>query len=185
MQRVSFVVHIGPRAAHASVGTVLGKPTYAELQDLVNAQRAQLAQLDAAKACPPWAAADPTGYGAWAASLFDATAKLTAELDSAQGGINIVPVGARALVPVIAPIGMRTAWERVLDAAKPFHTIRAAFDKAGYCPWPSAPPLPQPTATDIDLNVFNWAGKALSFTTGLGNVALVVGAYLVLKELKW
>lgn len=161
-------------------GTVLGLPTFAELADLVAVQRFNLAQLDSVKACPAWALKDPSGYGSWAAAVFDATAAMNHVLTLADAEIALIPEGLRSVTPVaVASVFTKSTWDQVLDAARPFHALVATFGQKSGCPWPSGSP-PQPTAPDFDLKAYQWTGKALSFTGGVGVMLLVLAAAYML-----
>lgn len=168
-------------------GTVLGLPTYAELADLVAVQRFNLAQLDSVKACAPWAAKDPSGYGSWAAAVFDATAAMNSVLTGAQAQIDLIPEGLRAVTPVAAggTLFSKNMWDQVLDAAQPFHALVATFAQKSGCPWPSGSP-PQPTAPDFDLKAYQWTGHALQavqFGGSMGLILLVLaGVYMLGKR---
>jgi hypothetical protein len=165
---------------HRRVGTVLGLPTYAELADLVAVQRFNLAQLDTAKSeCAAWAAKDPTGYGAWAASVFDATEAMNTVLTSAQAQIDLVPEGLRTVTPIVHPLGTDSAWDQVLAAAQPFHALVSTFAQKSGCTWPAGSP-PQPTAPDFDLKVYQWTGKALSAISFGGSTLLILGLAFLL-----
>jgi hypothetical protein len=169
-----------PRRIH---GTVLGLPTFGELADLVAVQRFNLAQLDSVRSCPAWAAKDPVGYGAWAASVYDATAAMNAVLTLAQGEMDLVPAGLRNVTPVaVASPFTKSIWDQVLDAAQPFHALVATFVKESGCAWPSGSP-PQPTAPDFDLKVYQWTGKALQAVQFGGSVGLILlalaAAYMI------
>ena len=161
-------------------GTVLGLPTFAELADLVAVQRFNLAQLDSVKACPAWAAKDPSGYGSWAAAVYDATAAMNHVLELASAEIDLVPEGLRAVTPVtVASLFTQSVWDQVLDAAKPFHALVATFAQKSGCPWPSGSP-PQPTAPDFDLKAYQWTGKALQSIEFGGTMGLLLIAALFL-----
>jgi hypothetical protein len=165
------------------VGTVLGLPTYAELADLVTVQHFNLAQLDAAKSgCASWASKDPGGYGAWAASVYDATDAMNKVLADAQAQIDLIPEGLRAVTPILHPLGTPNAWDQVLAAAKPFHELVSTFAQKSGCPWPAGSP-PQPTAPDFDLKAYQWTGKALSAIAFGGSTLLILGlAFLLLSN---
>lgn len=164
------------------VGTVLGQPTYAELADLIAVQRWQLAALDAVKACPAWAAKDPQGYGAWAASVFDASAAMTTVLDAADAQLALVPDVIRSVTPVEAGAWFQpNMWNQVLTAAQPFHALVATFGQKSGCTWTPGPP-PQPTASDFDLSVYQWTGKALNAATFGGSTLLIALAVLLLAQ---
>ncbi len=169
--------------ARRRVGTVLGLPTFAELADLVAVQRFNLAQLDSVKACPAWAEKDPSGYGSWAAAVYDASATMNHVLSLADGEIALVPEGLRAVTPVaVASVFTKSVWDQVLDAAKPFHALVATFAQKSGCPWPEGTP-PQPTATDFDLKAYQWTGKALQavqFGGSMGLILIVLAAAYML-----
>jgi hypothetical protein len=161
------------------VGTVLGLPTYAELADLVAVQHWELGQLDTARAsCASWASKDPQGYGAWSASVFDATAAMNSTLADAQAQIDLVPEGLRAVTPVASPLFTKNAWDQVLAAAQPFHALVATFQQKSGCPWPAGTP-PQPTAPDFDLKAYQWTGKALQAFQFGGAGLLILGLVLL------
>jgi len=165
------------------VGTVLGLPTYGELADLVAVQHFNLAQLDQAKSgCASWAEKDPLGYGAWAASVFDATAAMNKVLADAEAQIDLVPEGLRSVTPVAAPLGVKNAWDQVLAAAEPFHALVTTYAQKSGCPWPAGAP-PQPTSPDFDLKAYQWTGKALSAIQFGGSALLILGlAFLLLSN---
>ena len=144
-----------PDAGTHDTGTILGAWSVAELEDLIAAQRYQLGELDAAKPCPAWAAADPQGYGAWAADVYDASQVMRMAIDNAQQVVDMTPEALRDVMPALA------AWDHLIDAAKPFHDLAARFDKAGFCKWPDMGGMPQPKAKDLDLRAFNWTGDAM------------------------
>lgn len=155
------------------VGTTLGAPTWAEVADLVAAQSYNLSQLDLNKACAAWAAADPQGYGAWAASVSDATGAMNAALDRAK---------LMAQLNSGAPF---VQWQAILDAAKPLDDLVRRFMKAGYCKWQTTGTMPQPTAPDFDLKAYVWTGKALDLTSStFRQFALLAVALLVLREVR-
>jgi hypothetical protein len=162
------------------VGTVLGQPTYAELADLCAVQRFNLAQIAEAKsACATWAAKDPTGYGAWAASVYDASAALSSVLTDAEAEVNIVPEGLRSVTPVLSPLGTDNNWKRVLAAAQPFHALVTTYAQKSGCAWPAGIP-PQPTAPDFDLKVYQWTGKVLDSIQFGGSALLILGLAFLL-----
>jgi hypothetical protein len=159
---------------------VLGIPTYEELSDLVAVQRFNLAQLDSVKACPAWASKDPTGYGAWAGQVADATTKMTSVLDAADATLAAVPSALHALP--INSMGTTSPWDDILAAAVPFHGLVATFMAQSGCPWPPGSP-PQPTAPDFDLKVYQWTGKALSAVSFGGSLGLILlGAFLLFGQ---
>lgn len=135
-----------------TVGTFLGDPTVAELEDLIAAERAQLEALDKARGCPAWAAADPAGYGKWAADVFDASAKMREWIDRAESiGMLGVPDWAKSTTPA------GIYWGKILDAAKPFVDLVRRYNAAGFCEWPHVA-VPQPRASsDADMHALLWA----------------------------
>ena len=150
-----FGRQIFPDAAHRhTTGSIAGHATVAELADLVADQRFQLAALDKVKPCAAWAAADPAGYGAWAASLFDASAAMTRRLEQADTIITITPDAVASVTPA------QDMWDAILEAAKPFHGIMQTLGKAGYCTLDLSG-RPAPKASDPDLKAYNWSGDAL------------------------
>lgn len=159
---------------------MFGLPTYGELADLVAVQRFNLGQLDTAKSqCATWAAKDPIGYGAWAASVFDATAAMTAELANASAQIDLVPEGLRSVTPVASPLGTSNAWDKVLAAAAPFHGLVATYAKDSGCTWPPGSP-PQPTSPDFDLKAYQWSDKVLkSLEFGGSGLLILALAFLL------
>lgn len=159
------------------MGTVLGIPTYEELADLVAVQRFNLSQLDGVKACPAWAAKDPTGYGAWASAVYDATTKMTSVLDAADATLAAVPDALHSLP--INSMGTTSPWDDILAAAQPFHALVSTFVAESGCSWPKGSP-PQPTAPDFDLKVYQWTGKALAAVSFGGSLGLILlGAFLL------
>jgi hypothetical protein len=139
--------------ATENVGTVMGEHSIAELADLVKAQRFQLDQLDKARGCSGWAAADPKGYGAWAADVYDATAKMNDALKLADMAIAITPDAVAKYTPTVVE------WKGVVDAAQPFGDLVRRFTVAGFCPWPEGK-MPQPApGSDADLDAYLWADK--------------------------
>jgi len=161
------------------VGTILGKPTYAELADLVAVQRFNLAQLESVKECPAWADKDPVGFGAWAGQVFDAEATMNKALTDADAQIALIPEGLRDVTPVVAPLGVTNAWDAILAAAQPFHALVATFTAKSGCAWPSGTP-PQPTAPDFDLKVYQWTGKALSAIQFGGSTLVILALAFLL-----
>ena len=149
-----------PRGGRTSAGEVLGMHTVAELADLLAAERYQLAQFDAIKACPAWAEADPAGYGAWAADVFDASAKLAAAIETAQSVVDFTPAAIASVTPARAISGPLDLWQSLLDAAHPFVDLCRRFMVAGFCPMPSMAGMPQPKAPDLDLRAYIWTDAA-------------------------
>jgi hypothetical protein len=135
--------------------------TVAELADLVAAERYQLAKFDAIKACPAWAAADPQGYGAWAANLYDATEAMNKALSWAQGVVNGVPEAIRDVTPARLAGFVTDPWGDVVAAAHPFVDLLVRYKEAGYCQMPDMSGMPHPKAPDLDLKAYNWTGQAL------------------------
>lgn len=153
-------------------GTVFGLNTFGELKDLVAVQRWNLAQLDTARAaCPAWAEKDPTGYGAWASKVYDASSHMTQVLEQADAQIALVPDGLLNVTPVLG-----ATWQNILDAASAFHPLITTYTKESGCPWPSGSP-PQPTASDLDLEVYTWTDKTVKAVTsgfeGMGMLLFV------------
>ncbi len=136
------------------MGTILGLPTVGELEDLVAAQKYQLAALEAIKACPGWAAADPAGYGQWAADFYDAAAALHAAIASAEAVIGLTPDAIKNYTPADVP------WNAVLAGAHPFTELLRRFMVAGYCAPPDLSAMPQPKNPDVDLAAYKWTDLA-------------------------
>jgi hypothetical protein len=143
---------LGPQGAR--VGTIVGTPTVGELEDLVAAQKVQLEAFVAMRGCPAWAAADPAGYGAWAADLYDAEQKLRAELARADRSIAVVPDAVKNYWPD------QVDWDAVVSAAHPFVDLMRRYMQAGYCPVPDYR-MPQPKNPDVDLGAYKWSDQAL------------------------
>lgn len=160
------------------VGTFLGANTVADLVDFVAAQEFQLARIAAAEACPEWAAKDPAAYGLWKARLYDAEQAMHMALVNAHQVIELTPEMMRSTLPALR------AWDEVAKAAKPFSGLLREMVAAG-CVMPDFTGMPQPRPdSDVDARVYQWGGKALKLGEGLGTVALVVLAFLALRELK-
>ncbi len=144
----------------ARTGEVLGMHTVAELADLVAAERYQLGQFLSIQACPAWAAADPAGYGAWAADVFDTAAKLSAAIEAAQSIIDLTPAAVASVTPTRAITGLVDLWQALVDAAHPFVDLARRFIAAGFCPFPDMRGMPQPKAPDLDLRAYVWSDAA-------------------------
>lgn len=141
-------------------GEVLGMHTVAELADLVAAERANLATLDAIKPCPAWAAADADGYGKWAADVYDASVALTHACDQAQALVDVTPDMVKNVAPVRVLTGLYDPWQNLVDAARPMVDLVRRFMAAGFCPYPNTT-MPQPKAPDFDLGAYKWSDQAL------------------------
>jgi hypothetical protein len=150
-------------------GEVLGMHTVAELADLVAAERYQLAAFLSIQACPPWAAADPVGYGTWAAAVFDAAAKLSAAIELAQSVIDLTPSAVASVTPARALTGPVDLWQGLVDAAHPFVDLSRRFIAAGFCPFPDMRGMPQPKAPDLDLKGYVWADAAAKKVEDVGS----------------
>ena len=176
------------------LGSVLGVPSMGELRDFVAAQKYQLNALADVEGCPAWAAHDPSGYGAWAADLYDAKKELTDAIAYAEGVLAVVPEPAMNVTPnnatTFLTIGAPAPWDRLRDAAHPFVGLASRFINAGYCPWPDMRGMPQPKAPDVDLQAFLWTDtvtKKLEAGTdqGIKYVAIgLVAAVVVLALVK-
>ena len=167
----------------SDVGSVFGLTTFGELKDLVAVQRWNLAQLDKARAaCPAWAEKDPSGYGVWAGKVYDASAVMIQVLEQADAQIALVPELLLNVTPVLG-----ATWQGLLDAAAAFRPLVATYAQASGCAWPSGSP-PQPTASDIDLQVYAWSDHTLKAVTstfeGFGTLALVGLALFALMRTK-
>jgi hypothetical protein len=173
----------GESKARTSTGTIMGAHTIGELADLTSAERYQLAQFEAIRACPAWASADPAGYGSWAADYYDASTALQAALVFAQGLVDAVPHALWNVTPVtMSPVpipGFPDAWTRIVQAAHPFVDLATRFIKAGFCPFPDMAGMPQPTAPDLDLSAYKWSDKAAKQVEDVANKIGRIGSGVV------
>jgi hypothetical protein len=152
------------RTTRTRTGEVLGIPSMGELRDFVAAQKYQLQQLADVEGCPAWAAADPQGYGAWAAEMHDAKAELLAAITFAESSYSLIPESLMNATPnnagTFMAIGVPAPWDRLKTAAHPFGDLARRFIAAGFCPWPDMSGMPQPKAPDVDLKAFLWTDAA-------------------------
>jgi len=126
------------RAARVTTGMDFGP---SELADLVALEQWQMAQMDAAKACPLWASADPQGYGQWAAALYDADAAMQGAIAFAQAATG----------------DLTNAFKGLVAAAKPYPGLIARLRASGRCSVPFAtysPPAPK--SADFDVAAYAW-----------------------------
>jgi hypothetical protein len=186
----------GPQRASGrphAVGTILGAWTIGELHDLLAAKAYEVGQINAvATSCAPaWAAADPTGYGQWAGELYDANQAFAVAQKSAQGVLDLAPQAIWSFTPA----GL--AWDQVIAASHPFQGLYARMTQSGQCAAPDFSRMPQPTASDLDLNVFKLAdvatkkieGAAASVTSAVSSranwfalgLAVALGTVVLLK----
>ena len=143
----------GPHArrvgAHA-VGSILGFWSVGELHDLLAAKAYEVTQINAAaSACAPaWAAADPASYGRWAGDLYDANQAFAKAQKSAQQVLDFVPQAMWSFTPA------GSAWDGVIQASHPFNDLNRRMLQDGRCAPADFSKTPQPTASDLDLKVF-------------------------------
>ena len=177
-----------PPAVQHTTGTIAGAWTMGELRDLVAAEVYQLQQLADVEGCPAWAAADPQGFGEWAARVYDARKELQASIDYANGILFVVPEAVMNITPTGATtfltIGAPNPWDRLIAAAHPFVDLLRQMNAAGFCKPPDMSGMPQPKAPDFDLKAYNWSGGALqsvanvaSEVASTGRSALIAAAF--------
>lgn len=162
----------------SAVGTILGAPSIADLEDFCAAQSYMLAQFLSVKACVNWATSDPAGYGDWAARVHDAASALSVALENAYTVIDATPEAMRGVMPALV------AWDHVAKEAKPFAGLLREMSGKGCTP-PDFSQMPQPKATDVDLTVYNWAGRAMQMGQGIGGVVVVVALILLAREMRF
>jgi hypothetical protein len=135
--------------SHA-VGSILGFWSVGELHDLLAAKAYEVTQINAAaNACAPsWAATDPVGYGKWAGDLYDANQAFAKAQTNAQRVLDFVPQAMWSFTPT------GSAWDEVIQAAHPFNDLSLRMVQEGHCAPPDFSKTPQPTASDLDLKIF-------------------------------
>jgi hypothetical protein len=153
--------HGAAAARPARAGEVLGMHTVGELADLIAAETYQLTALGAMKPCAKWAAADPVGYGTWAAAVFDTSASLTKAIAQAQSVVDVTPSSLWSVTPahgVLDPF--LDPWGDLIAAAHPMGDLIRQFIQAGYCVPPDMSGMPQPKSPDLDLSAYRWTDMA-------------------------
>jgi hypothetical protein len=150
-----------------AVGTIAGFWTVGELHDLLAAKAYEVTQINvAANACAPaWAAADPTGYGQWAGSLYDANQAFAAAQKNAQGMLDLVPRPMWSFTPA------GSAWDQVIAGSRTFSDLYRRMLQEGRCPPADFSALQQPTASDLDLKAFRVTDVATKAIEGVASSA--------------
>lgn len=166
------------------VGAFLGKPTVAELADLLKSKQAERDGIT--KAIPvqvdAWAAVDAPAAHAWLADLAAANAAFEIARADAQGVIDAIPDAIASVTPIELPdlpiIGsphvQKNVWDQLIEASKPYVHLYGRIQAAGHPP--PAYTIPQPTAPDPDLKAYQAADKA---TQGIEAAAKTAESYIV------
>jgi hypothetical protein len=133
-----------------AVGSILGFWSVGELHDLLAAKAYEVTQINAAaNACAPsWAAADPVSYGKWAGDLYDANQAFAKAQTNAQQVLDLVPQAMWSFTPA------GSAWDEVIQASHPFNDLSLRMVQQGRCAPADFSKTPQPTASDLDLKIF-------------------------------
>jgi hypothetical protein len=138
------------------LGTVLGFPTADELSDLIKVANYLFQQLTAAvNACAGWPA-NPVGWAAFQMDMQD----LAADLQNAQNAVNVaiegsLPFGGPKWTPV------QYEWDLVTAVIKEEWEMNGRFDAAKACASANYSNIPQPTASDLDLEAYKASDTAV------------------------
>jgi hypothetical protein len=169
-----------------TVGSILGFWSVGELHDLLAAKAYEVTQINAAaSACAPsWASANPVAYGQWAGELYDANQAFAKAQTSAQHVLDFVPQAMWSFTPA------GSAWDDVIQASHPYSELYRRMVKDGHCAPADFSKTPQPTASDLDLKIFQATdiatkkieGAASSVTSAVSSRGnwFAVGALLAL-----
>ena len=134
--------------------TILGKHTVHELNDLVNALSYEVSQTQkASAACAAWAQRDPPAFADWSAKLAQAVAGWSHAVHVAMVRIDETPHALWDTVPA------ESHYQGCLTAFKPFDDLIRTFMQTSQCAI-TFDHTPQPTAPDLDLDVYKGADKA-------------------------
>jgi hypothetical protein len=145
---------VGPPPREVRTGEFLTMHTVAELEDLVAATLYESDQLNqAAGACTAWLRADPRGFGDWSGRLSLHSRKLAHLIATAEDAIRATPQFERAITP--AP---GSTYEDFIAWRKDFAALDRELRTGGHgCAAPDYKDMPQPKATDADLNILHGA----------------------------
>jgi hypothetical protein len=145
--------------------TILGEHTVHELNDLVNALSYEVTQTQKAIiACTSWAQRDPAAFADWNTKLVQAMAPWSDALHVAMVRIGETPQALWDAVPAEAH------YQGCLTAYHPFDDLIRTFMQASQCSI-SFDQMPQPTANDLDLSVYQGADKATKWIEKQGQMA--------------
>jgi hypothetical protein len=145
--------------------TILGEHTVHELNDLVNALSYEVTQTQKAIiACTAWAQRDPAAFADWNTKLVQAMAPWSDALHVAMVRIGETPQALWDAVPAEAH------YQGCLTAYHPFDDLIRTFIQASQCPI-SFDQMPQPTANDLDLSVYQGTDKATKWIEKQGQMA--------------
>ena len=146
--------------------TILGEHTVHELNDLVNALSYEVNQTQKAIiACTSWAQRDPKAFADWNTKLVQAMGPWSDALHIAMVRIGETPQALWDTVPAEAH------YQACLTAYHPFDDLIRTFIQTSQCPI-SFDQMPQPTATDLDLSVYQGADKATKWIETQGHAAV-------------
>jgi hypothetical protein len=145
--------------------TILGQHTVHELNDLVKALSYEVSQIMAANvACTSWAQRDPKAFADWNTQFVQAMAGWSPAVHIAMTRIDETPQAMWDVVPA------EPHFQGCLKAFVPFHDVIRTFMQVSQCPI-SFDNMPQPTATDTDLDVYKSADKATKWIEKTGQAA--------------
>jgi hypothetical protein len=134
--------------------TILGQHTVHELNDLVNALSYEVTQTQAAGiSCTSWMQRDPTAYADWSTKLMQAMGGWSTAVHVAMVRIDETPQSMWDVVPA------EPHFQDCLKAFAPFDDLIRTFMGVSQCPI-ALDKVPQPTAADLDLNMYQGADKA-------------------------
>jgi hypothetical protein len=152
------------RAASHRVGEVLGMHTFGELSDLRDALSYTVGQLTAAynDCAAQWRAADPATHDAWKNDFDAALKSFGSDWDAAGLAIGTFPswLPFADAIPGVVPSASSAAWDAIVNDMHTFGDLDRRMRAAGICTAPTYADMPQPTHSDLDLNIYNWLGNA-------------------------
>ena len=145
--------------------TILGQHTVHELNDLVNALSYEVSQtMKANVACTSWMQRDPKAFADWNTTLMQAMAGWSTAVHVAMVRIDETPQALWDTVPA------EQHFQDCLTAYHPFDDLIRTFMQVSQCPI-SFDQIPQPTAPDADLSVYQGADKATKWVEKTGQAA--------------
>jgi hypothetical protein len=134
--------------------TILGEHTVHELNDLVKALSYEITQTQKAGiACTSWAQRDPKAYADWNTQLLEAMGAWSKASHAAMVAIDRTPQSLWDVVPA------EQYFQDCLTAYHPFDDLIRTFMGVSQCPI-SFDQMPQPDASDLDLDAYKSADKA-------------------------
>jgi hypothetical protein len=163
--------------------TLLGKPTVAELKDLLAAKDYTIGQLDRAYAdfAPTWVARDSAAFTDWTSDWnafhkrYD-TARTAAQRAIDFAKLNVAP---ESLLVAEDEYGAVLKALKQIDGTITKGDLQDLYDRiAGAGKTPDLSRTPQPAATDMDLRAYSAADRTLKAVEAVGKAAAKPAASL-------